>query len=116
MTPLTPPLCVLPPSLPRAVLICGIRHGLSSCTPSATLYGNSTWATRDSFRFLLFTLLGDLVLTMIGGRNAVDGANLRGVGGIGVGSPTLRRRGPLKSTKSRVMKSPLRSACCCYVG
>ena len=116
MTPLTPTLCVLPPSLPRAVLICGMRHGLSSCIPSATLYGNSTWATRGSFRFLLFALLGELVLTMIGGRNAVDGADSRDIGGIGVKSPTLRCRGPLKSTKSRVMKSPLRLACCCYVG
>ena len=86
MTPLTPPLCVLPPSLPRAVLICGIRRGLSSCVPSATLDGNGTCATRGSFRFLLFVLLDDLVFAIIGGGNAVGGAESRGVGGIGVGS------------------------------
>ena len=86
MTHLTPPLCVLPPSLPRAVLICGIRRGLSSCVPSATLDGNGTCATRGAFRFLLFVLLDDLVFAIMGGGNAVGGADSRGVGGIGVGS------------------------------
>ena len=67
------------------MLICGIRHGLSSCAPSATLVGNGTCA-RGSFHFLLFALLDDLVFAMIGGWNVVGGADSSGVGGKDVGS------------------------------
>ena len=80
MAPLTPPLCVLPPSFPRVVLICGIRRDLSSYTPSATLDGNGTCPTRGSFHFLLFALPDDLVFATIEGGNAVGGADSSGVG------------------------------------
>ena len=80
ITPLAPLFCVLPPSLPRAVLICGMRRGLSSCVPSATLDGNGTCAcARTSFRFLLFALLDDIVFAIIGGGNAEGGADSSGV-------------------------------------
>ena len=68
------------------MLTCGIRRGLSSCVPSATLDGNGTCATRGSFRFLLFALLDDLVFAIIGSGNEVGGADSSGVGGIGVRS------------------------------
>ena len=54
--------------------------------PSATLDRNGTCATRGSFRSLLFALLDKLVFAIIGGGNAVGGADSSGVGGIGVGS------------------------------
>ena len=113
--PLTSPFCVLPSSLPCVLLICGIRRGLSSCAPSATLDENGacTCTSRGHLRFLLFALLDDLVFAMIGagGGNAVGGADSSGVGGTGIGSNHSSSSGHSEWTRSCVMKSPLRLVC-----
>ena len=61
--PVTPPLCVRPPSRPRTALMCGTRLGLTSWVPSATLDENGM-CTCASLRFRLFALFDDLVLAI----------------------------------------------------
>ena len=89
MTTLAPPLCALHLSRPRAVLIRGTRLSMSSCTPSATLEGNSTcvWVPHGSFRLLLFAFLNDLDFAMI--RTGSAGSS--GVTLSVLGLPALRR-------------------------
>jgi hypothetical protein len=115
MTPLTPPLCVRPPSRPRAMLICGIRRDVSSSAPASPSAAVTLWFWRGDddgngnetegdnagarasfpcFLRLFALLLEDDFVLAIGGAGTgappfgieAGGVASSGVAGIGVGS------------------------------